>query len=156
MKQTKKHPNFFDILIILLVLLVAVAAYLLSHRNGAQSKEVVTRSCTIELMDLDERMADAVAVGDTVMDNIKNYEIGTVTAVETCPYEAGAVDEASGVTRQVAVPGRIVLLLTVECDTVETEKEIATVSGYTLRTGISVSCSVGELTAGGYILSLER
>lgn len=156
MKQTKKHPNFFDILIILLVLLVAVAAYFLSHRDGAAGKEIVTRSCTIELMDLDTRMAETVAVGDTVMDNIKNYEIGTVTAVESYPYEVGVVDEAAGVTRQVVSPGRIVLLLTVECDTVETEKEINTVSGYTLRTGTSVSISAGELTAAGYILSLER
>lgn len=156
MKKTRKRPNFFDILIILLVLLVAVAAYFLSHRDGTQGKEVITRSYTIELMDLDARMADTVAVGDQVTDNIKNYEIGTVTAVEAYPYEVGVVDEAAGVTRQVVMPGRIVLLLTVECDTVETEKEVNTVSGYTLRTGTSVSVSAGELTAGGYILSMER
>lgn len=155
MKKTKKHPNFFDILIILLVLLVAVAAYFLSHRDGGQGS-VVTRSYTIELMDLEEHMLDAVAVGDEVTDNVKNYEMGTVTAVESYPYKVSVVDEETGMTRQVETPGRYVLLLTVECPTVETEKEINTVSGYTLRTGTAVSCSVGELTSAGYILSLER
>ncbi len=154
MSKLRKHINFFDILIILLVLLVAVAAYFLSHRDGGG--EVVTRSCTIELTDLEESMADAVAVGDTVVDNVKNYEIGTVTAVEVYPYEVDVVDEDAGAIRRVASPGRILLLLTVECATVETDSEISTVSGYTLRTGTAVSCSVGQLTAAGYILSLER
>lgn len=156
MKQTRKHPNFFDILIILLVLAVAVAAYFLSHRDGSQSKETVTRQYTIELVDLEESMLDDVAVGDAVTDNVKNYAMGTVTAVESYPYEVSVVDETTGVTRQVAVPDRYVLLLTVESPTVETEKEIHTVSGYTLRTGTAVSCSAGELTSAGYILSLQR
>lgn len=155
MNKTRKHPNFFDILIILLLVLIAVGAYLLSHRDSA-GQEVVTRTCTIELTDLEERMADSVAVGDLVTDNIKNYEIGTVTAVEVQPYTQGVVDEENAILRQEPTPGRVKLLVTVECDTVEGEQEIATTSGYTLRTGTSVSVSAGKLTGTGYILYVER
>ena len=155
MNKTRKHPNFFDILIILLLVLVAAAAYFVSHRDST-AQEVVMRTCTIELADLEERMAGSVAVGDQVTDNIKNYEIGTVTAVEAQPYTQGVVDEENAVLRQQPTPGRIRLLVTVECATVEGEKEIATTSGYTLRTGTAVSISAGQLTGTGYILYVER
>lgn len=155
MNKTRKHPNFFDILIILLLVLIAVAAYFVSHRDNT-TQEVGMRSCTIELTDLEESMADSVAVGDQVTDNIKNYEIGTVTAVEVQPYTQGVVDEENAVLRQQATPGRIKLLVTVECPTVESEKEVATTGGYTLRTGTAVSVSAGKLTGAGYIVYVER
>lgn len=155
MNKTRKHPNFFDILIVLLLILVAGAAWVISHRDNTQG-EAVLRRYTIELTDLEETMADSVQVGDKVTDNIKNYDIGTVAGVEVLPYTQGVVDEENAVIRQQPMPGSIRLLVTVECLTVEGEKEIATTSGYTLRTGTSVSISAGELTSGGYILTVER
>ena len=155
MNKTRKHPNFFDILIVLLLILVAGAAWVISHRDNTQG-EAVLRRYTIELTDLEETMADSVQVGDKVTDNIKNYDIGTVAGVEVLPYTQAVVDEENAVIRQQPTPGSIRLLVTVECLTVEGEKEIATTSGYTLRTGTSVSISAGELTSGGFILAVER
>lgn len=156
MEKRRLHPNFFDILFLVLILAVAVVAYLLSHSSDTRGKEVITRTYRLELEYLQEDMADCVAVGDAVTDNIQNYDLGTVTAMEVVPYTASVNNEEAGTVDQVPVEGYISLWLTVEVDTVETDSAITTVSGYDLRTGKAVSCSVGMLTSAGYILAVEE
>lgn len=155
-KKQRRHPNFFDIIFVVVILAVAVAAYLISHDSGTRGQATVSRSYILELTQLQEGMESCVAVGDTVTDNIKNYEIGTVTDIQVVPYTSAATDEEAGVVKQAAMQGYISLQLTIEADTVETESEISTVSGYTLRVGASVSCTVGSLKGSGYILQLDR
>ena len=157
MEETKKRrrPNLFDILIIVLVLAAVAVAYILSH-DGFSQKTVTTRSYLLELADLPQGMEDSVHVGDTVTDNIKNYEIGTVTGIELIPSTNQVLDEDGGVFRPAPVDGLVTLLLTIEVPTVETEQSIDTVSGYTLRVGAQTSCSVGALRAAGYIVALDR
>lgn len=155
-KQTRRRPNFFDILFILLILAVAAAAYLLSHGGGKTQQTAVVRSYVLELENLQEGMDSYLAVGDPVTDNVKNYDIGTVTKVEVQPYTGSVLDETAGVIKQAPIEGKISLLVTIEAETVEDADSIDTVSGYTLRTGTSVSCTIGQLTAAGYILLVER
>ncbi len=157
MEQKKRRRiNFFDLLFVVIILAVAVAAYFLSHGSDTQGGKTVTRSYTLELTNLQENMAEYVAVGDTVTDNVRNYDLGTVTEVQVQPCETTVVDEEAGVVRQATLDGYITLVLTITVDTVETDSQITTDSGYTLRTGTAVSCSVGSLTASGYILTIER
>ena len=155
MKQKRKHPNFFDIIIIVLIIVLALGAYWISHREGAGGS-VRSRTYVIELRGLDETMAQYVSVGDTVTDNIKNYEIGTVEAITTTEDFMQVTDQEAAVVRQVPQEGYITLLLTVRVETEEDEKEIRTLSGYLLKTGTSVSVSAGSLTSSGYILEVER
>ena len=154
-KKTRRRPNFFDILFVLLIVAVAAAAYLLSH-NGSSQANTVRRAYVVEMNGLQEGMEDYVAPGDAVTDNVKNYDIGTVTKVEVIPYTIPVLDEEAGVLRQVPVEGQISLHLTIEADTVETDNSINTVSGYTLRTGVAVSCTAGQLSSAGHILSVQR
>lgn len=156
MEERKKRLriNLFDIAIIILILLVAGAAYLLSHNDAGA--EVISRSYVLELQNLDASMADYVQIGDTVTDSVKNYPIGTVTEVAVVPYMATTSDLQNGVIRETEVPGKISLLLTVQADTTETQRDITTLSGYVLRTGTSVSCQVGNLVSKGFILKVDR
>ncbi len=154
-KSKRKRPNFFDVLIILLILLAAVVAYWLSHSDSVGQTSIL-RTYQIELTTLRESMVDYVSVGDSVTDTVKNYAMGTVVDIQVLPEYNTVVDKTTGVARQAEVPGYVTLLLTVESETSETEEEITTVGGYTIRTGISVSCSVGTLVASGYILEVER
>jgi hypothetical protein len=155
MEKAKRHPNFFDILLILLILLAAAAAYLLSHQ-GTDSATLRTRTYRVELQGLRSNMADALQVGDTVTDTVKNLDIGTITALEVQPYTVGVTDEEAGVVRQVEMEDYVTLWITLEAETTETDSQISTTSGYVLRTGTSVYVSVGDLVASGYILDVER
>lgn len=156
MEKKKKRPNFIDIIFVLLVLGVILVAWFLIHGSQGASADTVTRSYVVELLELNPDMADYLAVGDKVKDNIKNYDIGIVTNVEEIPAIATVVDEETGVIRVAEIPGKITLVVTIEAQTVETEKAISTVSGYDLRIGTAVSCTIGRLTASGYIIGMDR
>lgn len=152
----RKHPNFFDILFLVLIAAVALTAYVLSHQESAAVAEATLRSYVVELANLKPEMADCVAVGDSVTDNVKNYAIGTVTNVEVHPYVVYTTDEENGMIRETEVPDKITLYVTVEVQTIDGEKQITTDSGYQLQVGAAVSCAMGSLTGGGYIVGLQR
>lgn len=155
-KKARRRINFFDIVIVLVLLLVVAAAYLLTHRNDSPAAVVVTRTYQVELPELEEGIEQYVSVGDPVTDNIKNYSAGTVKNVEVKPYETDVLDEENGVLRRSPVEGMVTLVLTIEADTVETDKSVDTTGGYTLRTGAGASLTAGSMSAAGYILSVSR
>lgn len=156
MDKKRRHPNFIDIAFILLIAAVALTAYFLSHQDSEATNQPTLRSYVIELSDLSPEMAQYIAVGDTVTDNVKNYHLGTVTAVEVIPYRMPALDEQAGIYRNCDVPNRISLLVTVEAETLETDKQITTASGFVIRVGATLSCSVGRFSAPGCIAAMDR
>lgn len=155
-KKPRKRLNFFDLLIVLLLLAVVAVAYLLSHDSTPTAKNIIPRTYTVELPRLELGMKDYVSVGDTVTDNIKNYAIGTVTDIELQPSTNTVLDEEHEIFRQAVLNDRVTLVLTIEVDTVETDSAVDTLSGYTLRTGTSVSLTAGQLYAAGTVLSVSR
>lgn len=155
-KRKHKHPNFFDIVFIVLIGAVALGAYALSHREAAAVAETAPRTYVVELAGLKPEMADCVAVGDSVTDNVKNYALGTVTDVVVLPHTTYAPDQEAGVVRKAEVPETITLHVTIEAQTVDGEKQITTDSGYRLQVGAQISCSMGSLSSGGYIIGLQR
>lgn len=156
MEKKKRHPNWIDIVFVVLIAAVALTAYWLSHNQSDATEQVVSRTYVLELTELEPAMAESIQVGDKVIDNVKNYDIGVVTGLEIIPAAITVLDEESGVYRLSELPGKVTALVTIEADTLESVSDISTVSGYSLRVGTRVSCTVGELTASGYILSLER
>lgn len=154
-KKPRRHPNFFDVIFIVLILALAGGAYWVSH-DGTSGQELVSRSYVIELNHLQADMAQYAALGDRVTDNVKNQDMGTVMALETVPYTIPVADEAAGTVKQVPVEGYVSLRITVQTDTTETDSQVATEDGYILRVGTSVSCAVGGLTSAGYIIQVDR
>ena len=156
MEHKRKHPNFIDIAFIFLLVAVAAVAYFLSHQEADPTETTIQRTYVLELTDLPENATQYVQVGDAVTDNIKNYAMGTVTAIETAPETTNLFDKEAKVHRDSEVPGKITLYVTVVADTLETESQVNTASGYNLRVGNRVSCTLGQLTASGYIVVLDR
>lgn len=154
--NNRKHPNFFDIIFLVLIAAVALTAYVLSHQESAAVAETTLRSYVVELSALKPEMANCVAVGDSVTDNVKNYAIGTVTKVEVLPHTVYTIDENAGIIRETEVPEIITLYVTIEAQTIEGKTQITTDSGYQLQVGARISCSVGSLTGSGYIVGLQR
>lgn len=155
-KKTRRHPNFFDILIIVLLLAVVAVAYFLSHDASSPTAVVISRTYTVELTQLEAGMEQYVSVGDPVTDNVKNYDVGTVTAVEVRPCTSRILDEEQGMYRQAPVEGQVNVVLTVQVDTVESDSAVDTLSGYHLRTGQVVSLTAGQLSSQGNILTVSR
>lgn len=153
-KMFKIRPNFFDVLLIALVLIVVLAAYFISRGNDGDEKN--RRSYTVELMDILDQNVDKVAVGDTVIDKVKNLDMGVVTDIEVQPAMTTQLDEDTMVLQQVPLEGYSSVILTIESTTTETEYSINTTSGYLIRIGVEVYCAAGALEAGGYLTGIAR
>ncbi len=153
--KKRYHPNFFDILIVAVILLLAAGAWFISHRGDAVAK-TMPRTYVLEVSGLQSGMEAPIVPGCSVTDNIRNYDIGVVTAVEEVPSLSAVFDETSGTVRQTPTPNETTLLVTIQADTVESEKNVSTKSGYDLKVGKNVSCTIGGVICSGYILEVER
>ena len=156
MVKKRKYPNFIDIAFLILIIAVALAAYVVSHQNSDTVTPTVQRSIVIELTELEPEMTDAIVPGDTVTETIKNQLLGTVTAVEATPFYESVFDEEAGICRKAEVPGKITLMVTVQSDTIESDSQISAASGFVLRVGTGVSCTIGKLSGSGHIVGVER
>ncbi len=158
-KQAKKVKfNLFDALVILVILVAAVAVYLIlqgSSDDGvfAESSPI---SYTVEVTGLREGMEDTVSIGDEFQETSDGNTMGTVTAVEVIPYTVQATDEEEGVIRDQEVEGYSTLRITLEVQSVEPDSAIETTEGETIRVGTSVTMSNGTLLAKGTIIWMER
>ena len=154
-KKTRRRPNFFDILFVVLILAVAATAWFLSHRETATA-ETRPRTYMVELVDMEKPVAESIQVGAAVRDNVKNLDMGVVTAVEVVPSTVMVLDEEAEVIRQAVRPDRYNVHVTIQAETLETATSVETAGGYVLRVGGAVSCTVGGTTGSGYILVVER
>ena len=47
-------------------------------------------------------------------------------------------------------------MVTVQSDTIESDSQISAASGFVLRVGTGVSCTIGKLSGSGHIVGVER
>lgn len=157
-RRIKIKLNLFDIVIICLALAAAAAFYFITSGSGISdiSSEQTTVKYTIQLDDAVEGTGEMVEIGDELIDNIKNYSIGTVTSVEFSQSTALVENYMSGGLVESPVPERERITICLEAPAIETDRNITVGGGFVIRAGNNVSI-VGPGYAGvGYIIHVER
>ena len=86
MAENKKKfkINFFDIVIILIVVCVGAGVYFFTHKSPAAATKKLTY--VVELNKTTPGLEDYIRIGDDLTENTKNYNMGKVVDVETVPY----------------------------------------------------------------------
>ena len=159
-KRTKLKINFFDILIIVVV--IALAGAYAVHRIGGgsavNSSSAETRNVvyTLELTDLDENTKSLIHKGDEVIDKVKKYEIGTVQNVEFYPFQRLTENKDSGQYYFVDEADRCSASLTEEVRCQDDGNTLTADSGFEIRVGQSVSLVGPGYSGAGYITGIER
>ena len=153
MEKKRIRPN---LILLVLVAAVAVSAYWISHQDSDTVAVTTPRSIVIEIADVAPEMLNAVGAGDLVTETTKNQVLGTVTAVEALPYYESVYDEEAGICRRAEVSGRICLMVTLQADTIDTDSAVNAASGFALRVGTGVNCTVGKRAGVGHIVGVER
>jgi hypothetical protein len=149
------RPNLFDLVIIVLGVAVMAAIILVMRFSNATLGETVSMEYVIELQNLPEGTWENVQIGDTITDNVWNMELGTVVSVSTEPQTRSMGDTAGTHVYQSEVPGYENILIRLRSNMTDSESELATTSGFTLRVGTSVS-AVGPCYAGsGYVTIID-
>ena len=152
--------NLFDGIV--LVLALAVGAFLLwsAVKPAAAPAEGETASTatvryTVRFQKWIEGTGSLVEPGDKLVDNIKNYELGTVVSAEVVPAKSLQLNHQDRQYVLAEIPGYEDVLVTVEAPC-ESGESIILGGGYALRVG-SVAYIRGEgYMASGPIISIER
>lgn len=144
--------NLFDIVVLIVAVLMGIVLVLFSR--GTKSADVTVRY-TVEFTDMQNGTASLVQVGDSLVDRVKQLELGKVISVEVDStihqvqdFEQGGIRETHSATRQTA-------LVVIEAPAAETEQEILVSGGYRLKIGTSVSAKGPGYAAYGTVLAIE-
>ena len=150
----KKHLNLIDIVLILLVLAVAAGAYLITHQDD--TAEAIPCTYVIEAPGVSTENQNAAKPGDQVVDNIRNYVLGTVTEVKSVPYTMPVLNEQTDTVVNVPVEDKVTLLITVEVGVHMTDSRILTENEVIIRIGQELNFFAGGLHSKGTIVDIKR
>ena len=157
----KWRLNFFDVIFIICVLIIAVVVILYSSRSDGGSGIVFsgTRGTVVyrvELKGLIEDTAYLIKPGDSLVDKVEKRPMGTVVSVEVNPSTASNKSYITGERIITDVPDRKDAVLLVTSEATITENQISVPGGFVVRVGTWVSVNGPLYNCAGYIIDMER
>jgi len=160
MKKFRLRLNLFDAIVILLAL--AVGAFLLWTRlkpaavTPASPTTQDTVRYTVRLQRWAPGTSALVAPDDQIADNIKNYEIGTVVAVEAVPAQMQVLDHENRKMVWAEIEGMEDVLITIEAPCTVSDESITVGGGYQVRVGALAFIKGQGYLGSGPIVALEQ
>lgn len=152
--------NLFDGIILVLVLLVGGFFIWSQHKPGPAANNPATSASsvryTIRIQRWREGTDNLIQIGDKITDNVKNFEMGQVVAVEKAPAMTQVLDHINGAFVQTEVEGYDDVLVTLESDASISQEAVQLSSGYTIRVGASAYIRGSGYMGSGSIISIER
>lgn len=152
--------NLFDGLVLLAALAVAALLLWMNLKPAAptDTPAAVTQTIryTVTFSRWAEGSSEMIEVGDILTDNIKNYEMGTVVAVETGPVETLLLDHENRQYVLSDFPGYEDVLVTVESPCTVTDEAVTVGGGYVVRVGDIAYIRGQGYMASGPIVSMEQ
>ncbi len=155
MAEKKKFKiNFFDIIIVLIVICIGAGLYIFTHRDTTVDTKKLTYM--IELNKTTPGLEDYIRVGDDLTENTKNYNMGKVVDFETIPYTKLTPDYENNIFRDSVDPTCDTVRITVEANVTESASAYAVDGQFVVRAGTEIFVK-GEGYAGeGYIVKVMR
>ncbi len=159
-KKFRLRLNLFDGIV--LVLALAVGAFLMwTAMKPEVPAEVISTSnsnirYTVRLQRCVPGTGDLIQVGDELADNIKNYVIGRVTAVETVPDRRRVLDRENLRMVWVETEEFEDVLVTLEAPCQITDSAITLDGGFQVRVGNSVHMRGVGYMGSGPVVALEE
>lgn len=159
-KKFRLRLNLFDGIV--LVLALAVGAFLLWNAMKPRLPEEAvpaassTVQYTVRLQKCIPGTSELIREGDQVADNIKNYVVGNVTAVEAVPCRRRVMDE-EGLRKVWAETDAFEdILLTLESPCQITDSAIVLDGGYELRVGSTAYLRGLGYMGAGPVVAIEE
>lgn len=153
--------NLFDGIV--LVLALAVGAFLLWTALKPDTASVVTPTAsastvryTVRFQKWIQGTSSLIQSGDKLVDNIKNYELGSVVSSEAVPAQSIHLDHTGRQYVLADIPGYEDVLVTVEAPCTITDEAITLGGGFSLRVGYTAYIRGEGYMASGPIVAIER
>ena len=152
--------NLFDGIILIFAL--AVGAFLLWNALKPASTPTgevptsATVSYTVRFQRWIAGTSELIQPGDKLVDNIKNYELGTVVSYEVIPAQSMQLDHATKEYVLATIEGYEDVLVTVQSPCAESSESFTLGGGFALRVGAIAYIRGEGYMASGPIISIER
>ena len=159
MSEKKRKINFFDVVIIALVAVLCVAVLVIRSKSAASSTtaaQMQTLQYTIELNAVPDQMSDAIAIGDSLTEGVKNYNLGNVVDVQVEAATDQTPIASEGRYAEKEIPEMEKIFLTVEAQVTESDSSFAVDGAYVVRAGNTVSVKGPGYAWEGMIVSVNR
>lgn len=153
--------NFIDVLIILIILLVAAvvinifAPALLSGKfsSGGVTKRI---QYTVEFTGVDGEYIEMIKEGNTVVDSVSKYSLGSVAAVDfDTRYSELEYDEQNKAGVLSVYPDKYNLLVTVTVDAEYEDGKGFSVNDYRIAVGEKMALRFPDYVGEGYCVGLS-
>lgn len=157
-QNTKKslRLNFFDILVIILVLLVIAGAAVLVAYSGSKSSDgITTIEYTVLVKELPEEMKIKAEAGQTVVDTIRLGTIGEVVSFETAKAVYDGFDYNNEVTVHGEYDDLISASFTFRADAQKTESSYL-IDGVRVSVGAEVHFRTPSFIGFGYVTEVRE
>ncbi|MBR5537566.1 MAG: DUF4330 domain-containing protein [Clostridia bacterium] len=154
--------NLFDGIVLVLALVVgAVLLWFMVKPAPAASADTpaansTTIRYTVRFQKWIKGTESLIEPGDKLVDNIKNYELGTVVYAEPVRMESLMLDHENRQYVLAALDGYTDVLVTVESPCTITDEAVTVGGGYALRVGATAYIRGEGYMASGPITSMER
>ncbi len=160
MGNDRKLPlNLFDIIIILIVI-AAAGIFIFMQTRGEDSQSTAAKNSTIEytveIANISDKTEGMIKPGDSIVDKVKKYNIGTVKSVEYYPATKEAFDYEKGAAKYSELPGRLSAAVTITAECTESDSAAVVGGGFEVRTGTETSIVGPGYSGAGYIISVVR
>lgn len=156
-EKTSFRFNAFDMIVIILILIVCVAAvsFLGGTNNQALADEHKTVYFTVEINDIvNEEYADKIEIGAAVKESTKGYYLGVVEKVDVRPTRRTATDFEKGAYKRVDVPDTYSVYVTLKCNGTETDSDISA-EGQSIKVGKEMAIKGKGFAGLGYVTELR-
>ena len=159
-KNFRLRLNLFDGIV--LVLALAVGALLLwsalkpAAPAATETVNTTTVQYTVRFQKWIEGTGALVEPGDKLVDNIKNYELGTVVSAQVVPAQSLQLSHDDRAFVLTTIDGYEDVLVTVESPCTISNEAITLGGGYALRVGSTAYIRGEGYMASGPIISMER
>ncbi|MCL2827943.1 MAG: DUF4330 domain-containing protein [Oscillospiraceae bacterium] len=160
MQQKKRSFSGFDIAVVVGILAAGLVWFFVSNQTpqiGGSSFTGDTITYYIEVQNLTQEQVEVVRVGDLLQEGARHLPIGEVLAISVRPHEVQVHDNEAETIVWMELPDRYAIILTVETEVTETEREVRAGGEVVLRGGSTIYFTgPGYAFSSGIILTLHR
>ena len=156
-RKFRLRLNLFDAIVIVLAL--AAGALLLWNRfKPSQTSAPAAQSIqyTIRLKRVQPGVGDLIQAGDTLVDTVKNYELGQVVSCQVTPAAQVIRDDGAQTYVKAEIPGYEDLYIVLKSSASISDEKILLDSGYQIRVGESVYARGPGYFGSGEVYAIER
>lgn len=165
-EKTGWKPNFFDLLLVALVLaaVIGLAAFRMWRGQSSESGETLSEEWpkeatvryTVELNEMPLEAAQAIRPGDELVERSLNKPVGVVESVEVRLSRTVARDEETGEQYYTEIPERYTAAIVLTASAKEYATNFTTNNGLVVRVGTAVRMMGTGYYGAGYIVRVER